>query len=131
MIRAVLLIVKKDDMVIFVRRAKWRRSLPGAWSLPAEMVVRDEVLEEAAKRCAWNELGVKVEVEQIADELFSDEEKTLYFVRCKIIEGEPTLEFTDELDKLEYMGINEFFTRHEDSQIGHGLQYLRRHPELW
>ena len=134
MIKATIVIIEKNGKIIFVKRTKHRRSLPSMWSLPADKIVRDEKWEETALRCAWHELGLRVKIEKLLDEYhYKDEkeDKLLYFVRVEILEGSAEIQHFDELDEMQWLSFDEFFEKYKDEEIGHGLRYLRKNPEIW
>jgi len=128
MIKAVLLILEKQGKVIFVRRTKKRTSLPDKWALPSEKIEKEETKEEATIRCADEELGIGLEdVELFKEYHFRDknEEKVLYFMKANYI-GKPFVKDKREFNEFIKLSFEEFFSKYEDSKIGHGLQYLRK-----
>lgn len=132
MIHAVLLIIERDGKVLFGKRTKQRESIPNRWSLPSEKVEGDDSMESAVRRCADNELGVVVnDIVEFEVFHYNDgiEDKVLRFLKIDV-EGEPFLNNLKELSELKWMSFEEFFGMYEDSEIGHGLQYLRKKLEL-
>ncbi|MBW2991327.1 NUDIX hydrolase [Candidatus Woesearchaeota archaeon] len=129
MLEAVLLILEKDEKVLFGRRAKTKESLPERWSLPSEKIKPGEDLVGAVRRCAEHELGLtKLSNITLYDkkEVHKEgEHKILYFFKANY-EGTPTPLAEDELTELEYHSFKDFFAKYKDKEIGHGLQYLRK-----
>jgi ADP-ribose pyrophosphatase YjhB (NUDIX family) len=128
MIKATLLILEEDNKIIFGKRSETKQSLPGKWSLPSETMKADEPVEEAAVRCAKEELDLDISNVTIFDSFhFNDgnEDKILYFVKATYT-GTPIINDPDELTALKYTSFKNFFATHPDVEIGHGLQYLRK-----
>ncbi len=128
MIKAVLLILEKEEKIIFVRRTKERTSLPDKWALPSEKIEREETKEEATIRCADEELGIKLENIKLFNEYhFKDKEenKILYFMKANYI-GKPFVKDKREFNEFIRLSFDDFFSKYDDSKIGHGLQYLRK-----
>jgi ADP-ribose pyrophosphatase YjhB (NUDIX family) len=126
--KAVLLIVEKNGKILFARRHKDRSSLPDKWSLPSETMKENQSVEETAKHCALSELGIKLSSIEVAEEYHfhkGDEQKTLYFVKVKS-EDIPKINKETELTKLEWRSWKNFFTTYPFTEIGHGLQYLKK-----
>jgi ADP-ribose pyrophosphatase YjhB (NUDIX family) len=128
--QAVLLILEKNSKILFGKRAYNRASLPGKWSLPSDKIEKNETPEQAVIRCAKHELGLELKLKDIK---FYDlhhyndgkEVKDLYFARIPY-KGMPRICDRKELVSLAFYTFKEFFEKYKDSQIGHGLQYLRR-----
>ncbi|MFH0987227.1 MAG: NUDIX domain-containing protein [Candidatus Micrarchaeota archaeon] len=130
--RAALLFIKKDGKILFVHRAPHRTSIPNRWSLPSETLIADEKIEEAVKRCAWHELALRVSLDKVVHEHhYKDdkEDKILYFCLCDINKGNVAIQHTGELDDFVWLSIDDFLNKFEDSQIGHGLQYVRKNRD--
>jgi len=131
MIKAVVLMINRNGKTLFVKRAKWRTSLPNRWSLPAERIIRDEPPEDATKRCAWYELALKTKFPKVIFERHFDiEDKLLYFVKVDDVSGDAEIQH-DEISEIQWLSFEDFFNKYNDSKIGHGLQWLRTHPEIW
>jgi 8-oxo-dGTP diphosphatase len=127
-------IVIKDDKnrILFVKRSLTKKILPGAWSFPSGTVEENENVLDTVKREAKEELGVEI----IPCEIFGDVDLPefsvkLIFVLCKIAGGNLSIISHDEIDKVEWMEFNEFFSKFKDDKIGHGLVYLRKNPDVW
>jgi mutator protein MutT len=128
MIKAVLLILEKQGKIIFVRRTKKRTSLPDKWALPSEKIEKGETKEAATIRCADEELGINLKDISLFNEYhFKDkqEEKILYFMKANYI-GKPYVKDKREFNEFIRLSFNDFFSKYDDSKIGHGLQYLRK-----
>ncbi len=128
--KAALLLLEHADepgTYLFAKRHEDRESLPGCWSLPAETVEPGESPEEAAVRCAYEELGLDLDiedVERVEQHTFPEHDKTLYYFVARY-HGEPRIREERELTEVERYTLDTFFERYDDSDIGHGLQYLR------
>jgi isopentenyldiphosphate isomerase len=123
--------IVRNGKILFAKRAKWRTSLPNKWSLPAEKIIKEEAVKDAVKRCAWHELALRTKSPKITHERHFDiEDKTLYFVLIKDAVGEAEIQH-DEISKIQWLAFEDFFKKYPDLEIGHGLQWLRKHPEIW
>ena len=126
--KAALLILEKNEKILFARRSKTKESLPGRWSLPAETAEPGETIEETALRCGTEELDLNIMNLKLFDEYrFKDdkEEKILYFFKATY-DKKPQIKATEELTELIFQTFDEFYRTHKDEEIGHGLQYLRK-----
>ena len=129
---AVIVLKGEKGKVLFVQRATTKKFLPNAWAFSSGTMEEGESPEETVKREALEELGVEVKVENKMGEVELPEQNArLHFIICKIIKGEPAIKAPEEIQKLEWHTFPEFFAKFKDPQIGHGLIYLRQHPELW
>jgi len=127
-LQAVLLILEKDGKILYGKRAPDRESLPGRWSLPSDKIEKGETLEKAARRCAMHELGLNIRKVILFNTYhFKDEkeDKTLNFIKA-VYDDIPKICDPRELTELEFYSFEDFFKKHKDEEIGHGLQYLRR-----
>jgi len=122
----VAVIIHDKGKVLFVRRSKFRKSLPGVWSLPAETIVEKEPISDAAERCAWHELGLKIKMGDLVDELQKDNGERLFFVTASIVEGEPRIN-TDEIEKICWAAPRDFLNdfKDKDNDLGDGLLHLK------
>jgi isopentenyldiphosphate isomerase len=78
------------------------------------------------------ELGVKVNPKKIMSNIdLTEFSVRLFFMLCNVEEGEPKITEPDEIDELRWMTFNDFFNDFSDNEIGHGLVWLRKNPELW
>ena len=55
----------------------------------------------------------------------------LHFIVCTLITGTPFIKDQNEIDEMEWLTLPQFFEKYDDTKIGHGLIYLRQHPEVW
>ncbi len=106
--------------------------MPNIWSFPSGTVEVGENIEVTAIREAMEELNVEVKVEKIlwVKEL-TEFNVRLHFVVCAIVSGYPALKELKEIKSLRWMTFEEFFTEYSDPEIGHGLIFLRKNPELY
>jgi mutator protein MutT len=93
MITVVAAVIRRDGKILITRRSD-RVHLPGLWEFPGGKVEPNESLEKALEREIFEELGVKIGVQ---DEVFTVEHEyltkavRLHFFNCTITEGEPQL----------------------------------------
>ncbi|MBS3167516.1 NUDIX hydrolase [Candidatus Woesearchaeota archaeon] len=126
------LLIRDDNKFLFVRRSMNKKTLPGIWAFPSGTREEFEDVFETCVREALEELGVKIKVEKIIGVKELNEFKVrLHFIVCNILEGNVCINDPNEFDKLEWLSFNEFFDKYSDSEIGHGLVFLRQNPELW
>ena len=128
MIRAVVILLEKDGKIVFVKRSKFKKSLPERWSLTSGMVEKNESVFETAKREAKEELDVDIFDLELFDEreIKKDgEHKILYFIKAKY-KGDLKLVDERETSEIRQYSMKEFFSLFKDEEIGHGLQYLRK-----
>ena len=71
------------------------------WSLPGGALEDGETPEEACARETLEETGVEVRVEHLVG-TYELSEITVYAFRCTMVQGEPTLQPTDELSAVEW-----------------------------
>lgn len=129
----VALVLKNESgEILFVQRSLQKKSLPGAWSFPSGTVEEGETVYETAVREAEEELGVSVKPEEIfAEKELSEVSVKLVFLLCSIKSGEVSIKQPEEIAQLSWLKFNEFFDAFADNQIGHGLIWLRKNPEVW
>jgi len=128
MIRAVVILLEKDEKIVFVKRSMLKKSLPGRWSLTSGMVEENESVFETAKREAKEELDVDIFDLELIDEQEikkDSEHKILYFIRASY-KGDLKLVDERETAEIRQYSMKEFFSLFKDEEIGHGLQYLRK-----
>lgn len=132
MINHAAIVLHDGDKILFVQRSATKKSLPNVWAFASGTVEEGESIEETIVREAKEELGVNVSVESTltAAELPELDVK-LYFVVCVSKSGKPSIQESDEIQSLRWLTFTEFFTEYNDSQIGHGLIYLRKNPNIW
>ncbi|MEM9336571.1 MAG: NUDIX hydrolase [Patescibacteria group bacterium] len=131
---AAFVLKDEDGNLLFVKRSESKSTLPGAWSFPSGTKEEEETIEETAVREAKEELDLTVTFEHIAGktdlESFGVE---LHFVVCSVSnEEKETLTIMDyeEIADVQWMKLEEFFRTYQDDTIGHGLVWLRTHPEI-
>jgi 8-oxo-dGTP diphosphatase len=61
---AVGVIIRRDDQIVLIRRAK--EPSAGRWTFPGGAIELGESLQEAARREAWEETGLLVDVGEVA-----------------------------------------------------------------
>jgi len=129
----VALVIKTNDYkVLFIQRALTKKTLPGAWSFPSGTVESTENIEETAVREAKEELGVEIEpIRILAEKELSEFSVFLTFLLCSIKSGTPSILELNEIQKMEFMSFQDFFNRFSDNEIGHGLIWLRRNPQIF
>lgn len=128
----VAIILKDKNKILFIQRSETKKILPNIWAFPSGTVEDKETIELTAVREAKEELGLKVMVEKILTIAELPEFDTrLHFVICTIKFGQPIIQEPNEIKTLRWLTFQEFFDEYRDDQIGHGLIYLRKHPEIW
>ena len=126
------LVLRDRDKILFVKRSMKKKTLPGMWAFPSGTLEKGEEVYDTIKREALEELNVDVNTEKILAETSLPElSVNLIFVLCSIKSGKPTIKEPDEIDRFEWMKFPEFFERFSDNEIGHGLIWLRKNPEIW
>lgn len=126
------IILRDGERVLFVQRAATKKSLPNIWAFPSGTIEEGEVPEMTAVREANEELKVDVEIEKSLGTLELPElEARLYFMVCKQKSDQPIVCDPGEIQTTRWLTFDEFFSEYDDSQIGHGLIHLRKHPEIW
>lgn len=125
-------IIHDGPKALFIKRSLQKKDLPGAWSFPSGTQEEGEAIEVTATRESEEELGVKTTVERVLGERELNEFRVkLHFVLCKIVSGEPTVIDESEISDFAWHTFEEFFNTYTDDEIGHGLVWLRQHPEVW
>ena len=126
------IVLKSQNKVLFVQRSATKKTLPNIWAFPSGTVEEGEEIESTIKREAREELGIDVSIEGILTTTELPEFGVrLHFIVCTSLSGEPTIREPDEIQAIKWMTFEEFFNEYSDDQIGHGLIYLRKHPEIW
>lgn len=128
----VAIILERQGKVLFIQRATTKKTLPNIWAFPSGTVEEGEEMERTAVREAKEELGVVACVKNTLGVMELPEFNVrLHFVVCNIESGEPFIQEANEIQAIRWMTMGEFFAEYRDDQIGHGLVYLRAHPEVW
>lgn len=126
------IILRKGDKVLFVQRAATKKSLPNIWAFPSGTMEEGESAEMTVIREAKEELGIEVKIEKLLTLVELPElGARLHFVVCVAKSDKPIVSDPTEIQAIEWLSFSEFFDEHTDEQIGHGLIYLRKHPEVW
>ncbi|MDD5098747.1 MAG: NUDIX hydrolase [Candidatus Colwellbacteria bacterium] len=125
------IVLHDGDKILFIKRAATKKSLPNIWAFPSGTMEDGETIKETAIREAREELGVDVIIErEIGSVELPELESILHFVICKKSYGD--IIFNEgEIQKIRWMTFDEFFNEYSDDQIGHGLIYLRKNPQIW
>ena len=127
----VAIIIKDSDKILFIKRSMKKKTLPGAYSFPSGTIEEGESAFETTIREGNEELGIVLEPEKIISEKELPELDTkLIFVLCKMRQGKIIIDF-NEIQEIEWMTFQDFFNRFSDNEIGHGLVWLRKNPEIW
>ena len=128
---AVFIIKNSDNKILFVQRAFTKKTLPGAWAFPSGKVEEGEDVNEAIVREGLEELGVILNpIKSLVTKELEEFSALLDFVLCDIKEGVPFIKEPDEIEKIEWMALDDFFKRFSDDEIGHGLVWLRKNRHL-
>jgi len=126
------LLIQDNDKYLFIRRSERKTTLPNIWSFPSGTREEGEDVYETARREAYEELGIQIKVEStLATKELPEFGVKLHFVICSIVSGEPVIKDYDEIGEIEWLSFTQFFERFTDSEIGHGLIYLRQNPQIW
>ena len=126
------LLIRQNNQFLFVKRSKSKRIMPGLWAFPSGTKEEKESIEETAKREAFEELDVKIEIEKIlAVHEVKEVGARLHFIVVKISGGNLKIKEENEIEELAWWTFKEFFERYSNKEIGNGLIYLRKNPELW
>lgn len=129
---AVLLLKDEKNRFLFVRRSLTKKTLPGIWAFPSGTQEEGESLNETIMREAFEELGVQVIPEcTIGTKELTEFGVQLHFIVGTLESGVPFIKDTTEIDEIEWLTLPEFFEKYDDTKIGHGLIFLRQHPEVW
>lgn len=127
-----LVIRNSDNKILFVKRSMIKKSLPGVWSFASGTIEHGENIEETAYREGMEELGIKLESERlICEKELPELNVKLHFLLCNIKQGDPRVLDINEIERFEWMNFNDFFNRFSDEEIGHGLIWLRKNPDIW
>jgi len=126
------IVLRNNNKILFVQRSATKKSLPNIWAFPSGTMEQGETPEITAERESFEELGIHVGIEKIlATAELSELDTKLYFILCYSRDGEPNKIDSNEIQAIKWLTFPEFFKEYSDNQIGHGLVYLRKHPEIW
>lgn len=127
-----VIILRDGNKFLFVQRAVSKKSLPNIWAFPSGTIEEGETPEMTIVREAREELGVDVKVEKFLAKVELPElQARLHFIVCAASLDAPIVADPSEIQKIRWLTFEEFFNEYSDDQIGHGLIYLRKHPEIW
>lgn len=126
------IIIKDNNKILFIKRSMKKKTLPGAYSFPSGTIEEGETPFETTIREGNEELGVTLEPEKIISEKELPElDVKLIFILCRIECGVPRIMDFNEIEKIEWITFQDFFDRFSDNEIGHGLIWLRKNPNIW
>ncbi len=124
------LLVRDHDKILFVKRATVKKILPNIWAVPSGTMEEGETSEQTAIREAKEELECDIIIEKVLAVVELPEfDSRLHFILCKSSSDIHYFD-TKEIQEIQWLTFEEFFNIYPDEQIGHGLQYLRKHPEI-
>lgn len=127
-----VIVLHNDNKVLFVQRAATKKSLPNIWAFPSGTMEKGEDTKTTIIREAKEELGIDVEVEKELGMVELPElESRLHFIVCKSDFWKNLVYDPKEIQAVRWLTFEEFFSEYTDDQIGHGLIFLRKHPEIW
>ena len=126
------ILLKHGGKVLFVQRAATKKFLPNIWAFPSGTMEEEERAEETAVREAKEELGIAVTAEPaFATAELPELGARLHLVVCTSASNDALTANLAEIQNIRWMTLKEFFQEYTDDEIGHGLVYLRSHPEIW
>ncbi|MDO8510668.1 MAG: NUDIX hydrolase [Nanoarchaeota archaeon] len=126
------IILRDGNKVLFAQRAATKKSLPNIWAFPSGTMEENESAEMTAVREAKEELEITVTVEKnLSTVELSQLGVALHLMVCTTDTPTQINLDQEEIQKTSWMTFEEFFKTFTDEQVGHGLIYLRKHPEIW
>lgn len=127
-----VIIVRENNKALFIKRAGCKKTLPNIWAFPSGTKEDKESIYETAEREATEELGIQVKAENILTiKELPEFNVRLHFIICNILSGKPVIKASNEIGKIEWFSFKDFFKKYSDSQLGHGLIFLRKNPQIW
>ena len=127
-----VIILRNEELFLFVQRSATKKSLPNIWAFPSGTVEEGESASETIVREAKEELSVDVNIEKdLAKVELPELGACLHFFVCINKSNQELICDPNEIQQTQWMTFAEFFKKFNDDQIGHGLRYLRNHPEIW
>jgi 8-oxo-dGTP pyrophosphatase MutT (NUDIX family) len=128
----VAILVRDNNKFLFIKRSEHKKTLPNIWAFPSGTKEDNEEVCETAEREAYEELGIKVKVENtLAIRELPELVTRLHFIICSILSGTPFIKELNEISEIEWLTLSQFFDKYDDSRIGHGLIFLRQNPQIW
>ena len=126
------IIIKDGTKILFIKRSQFKKTLPNIWSFPSGTKEDYETIYQTAERESLEELGIIVKAESLLTiKDLPDFKVKLHFIICSIIDGFPEIKDPSEIQELQWLTFKDFFEKYTDSEIGHGLIFLRQQPNLW
>jgi len=102
-------LIEENGKYLFTRQAHHAPRGAGRWFFPSGHIKQGETLEEAVKREATEEIGVEVEIEELAG-YFEYVRAPYHYIgllcRCKIVKGEITP--GGDVDKAKWVSRKDF-----------------------
>lgn len=115
-------IIRRGEEILIAKRGR-DQSHPGKWEFPGGKMEPGETTEDCLKRELFEELGVKIQVEELCL-VFNynynrpDGKKHRFFsFWCKILEGEPSLRVHDSCDWVQIEDLPNFDIIEADKQL--------------
>ena len=126
------IILRNGNKILFIQRSATKKFLPNIWAFPSGTMEEGESAEATAIREAKEELGIEVEIDRLLGTVELPElGARLHFAVCCARSDKPIVCDEKEIQAIKWRTFKEFFSEHTDEQIGHGLIFLRAHPEIW
>lgn len=127
-----VIVLRNGSKILFIQRSATKKSLPNVWAFPSGTMEEGETPEMTVLREAREELGCDVLIEKkLATVELPELDSRLHFIVCVQVADAPLTCDEREIQAMQWMTMEEFFEKYTDDQIGHGLQYLRKHPKIW
>lgn len=126
------ILIMDNEKILFIKRSNCKKTLPNIWAFPSGTKEANESIEQTVSREAYEELGIKVKVEKtLAVRDLPEFNVRLHFITCNIVEGTARIREPLEISQLVWLSFKEFFEKFNDSEIGHGLIFLRQNKYVW
>jgi predicted house-cleaning noncanonical NTP pyrophosphatase (MazG superfamily)/8-oxo-dGTP pyrophosphatase MutT (NUDIX family) len=129
---AAIIIKNKDNKILFIKRSMNKKTLPGVYSFPSGTKKENETINQTAIREAKEELDLNLKIiKTIATQKLPEFNVRLNFILSEVTNQIPKIIATDEIDSYIWMTFEEFFNIYSDDNIGHGLVWLRKNPDVY
>ncbi len=128
---SVLVVRNNKGEILFARRSLTKKALPGMWALASGTVEVGESIMQTAEREVTEELGLVIRPTEVLFELELEKAGVrLHFVLLE--SGDMQIEEFDtgEIAEVMWMTTCDFYDKHIDEDIVHGLRYLRDKQHL-